>query len=35
MWNYQRRLMYPIKIKNPNPEIAKIVISQYGGPYPV
>ena len=32
MWNYQKKLQYPIKIKNPNPEYAKIIISQYGGP---
>ncbi|CDB03395.1 uncharacterized protein BN497_00925 [Firmicutes bacterium CAG:145] len=33
MWNYERRLEYPIKIKNPNPALAKFIISQYGGPY--
>ncbi|MBR5505334.1 MAG: manganese catalase family protein [Clostridia bacterium] len=32
MWDYQRKLIYPVKIKNPNPKLAKIVISQYGGP---
>ena len=32
MWNYEKRLEYPIKIKNPNPELAKFIISQYGGP---
>ena len=31
MWDYQRKLIYPVKIKNPNPKLAKIVISQYGG----
>lgn len=31
MWNYDRRLMYPVKIKNKNPELAKFVIAQYGG----
>ena len=31
MWDYQRKLIYPVKIKNPNPRLAKIVISQYGG----
>ncbi len=35
MWNYEKRLQYPIKIKNTNPKFAQIVISQYGGPYPV
>ena len=34
MWDYQRKLIYPVKIKNPNPKLAKIVISQYGGAYP-
>ena len=34
MWDYERKLIYPVKIKNPNPALAKIVISQYGGAYP-
>ncbi|MBQ6856813.1 MAG: manganese catalase family protein, partial [Lachnospiraceae bacterium] len=33
MWNYEKRLQYPINIKNPNPEMAKLIISQYGGPH--
>ena len=32
MWNYEKRLQFPINIKTPNAEIAKIIISQYGGP---
>lgn len=32
MWKYEKKLMYPVKIKNPNPRLAQIVISQYGGP---
>jgi Mn-containing catalase len=32
MWTYEKRLQYPVKIKNPNPAIAKVVITQYGGP---
>lgn len=32
MWIYQRNLEYPVKIKNPNPALAKIIISQVGGP---
>ncbi|MCY6958089.1 manganese catalase family protein [Clostridium brassicae] len=32
MWTYEKILEYPIKIKNPNPEMAKIIITQYGGP---
>jgi spore coat protein JC len=31
MWNYEKRLQYPIKITNPNPALAKLVIEQYGG----
>lgn len=33
MWNYEKRLEYPINITNPNAKIAKIIMSQYGGPY--
>ncbi len=32
MWNYNKKLQYPIKIKNPNPAMAKVVLSQFGGP---
>lgn len=32
MWNYEKRLQFPINITTPNAEIAKIIISQYGGP---
>lgn len=32
MWNYQKKLQYPIRITNPDPKAAKIIISQYGGP---
>ncbi len=32
MWVYEKKLQYPVKIKNPNPAMAKIIISQYGGP---
>ncbi len=32
MWNYQKRLQYPINIKNPNPKLAAFIVSQYGGP---
>ena len=32
MWNYEKRLQFPIDIKTPNAEIAKIIITQYGGP---
>ena len=32
MFNYIKRLQYPINIKNPDPKAAAIIISQYGGP---
>ena len=32
MWMYDKKLQYPIKIKNPNATYAKIIISQLGGP---
>ena len=32
MFVYEKKLQYPVKIKNPNPKLAKIIISQYGGP---
>lgn len=32
MWEYSRKLQYPVKIKNPNPELAKLIITQFGGP---
>ena len=32
MFLYEKKLQYPVKIKNPNPAIAKFIISQIGGP---
>lgn len=32
MFVYEKRLEYPIRIKNPNPKLAAVIISQYGGP---
>jgi spore coat protein JC len=32
VWIYEKKLEYPVKIKKPNPKMAKIVIAQYGGP---
>lgn len=32
MFVYEKKLQYPIRIKNPNPALAKFIISQYGGP---
>lgn len=33
MWNYERRLQFPVNIKEPNAKIAQIIITQFGGPY--
>ena len=32
MWIYEKKLQYPVRIKNPNPKYAAIIISQAGGP---
>lgn len=32
MWNYEKRLEYPVNIKKPNAMLAQAIISQYGGP---
>ncbi len=32
MWTYDKKLQYPVKIKNPNPTLASLIISQLGGP---
>ena len=32
MFVYEKRLQYPVKIKNTNPKLASVIISQYGGP---
>ena len=32
MWQYEKKLQYPVKIKTPNPAAAKVIISQFGGP---
>lgn len=32
MWCYEKKLQFPINVKNPNPKLAKYIISQYGGP---
>lgn len=31
MWQYEKKLQYPVKIANPNPALAKVIISQLGG----
>lgn len=32
MWMYEKKLQYPVNIKKTNPKLAKIIITQYGGP---
>ena len=32
MFVYEKKLQYPVRISNPNPRLAAIIISQYGGP---
>ena len=32
MFVYQKKLQYPVKIDRPNPKLARIIITQYGGP---
>lgn len=32
MWNYEKRLQFPVNIKNPCPKTASLIISQFGGP---
>ena len=31
MWIYEKKLQHPVKIKTPNPALAKVIISQLGG----
>ncbi len=32
MWTYERRLQYPVNIKQTNADLALVIISQFGGP---
>ncbi len=32
MFVYEKKLQYPVRIKNTNPALAKFIITQYGGP---
>jgi spore coat protein JC len=32
MFVYQKKMQYPVKIARPNPRLASVIISQYGGP---
>ena len=31
MWVYEKKLQYPVKLKNTNPKLASVIISQLGG----
>lgn len=32
MWNYEKRLEFPVNIKRTDPAMAQLIITQYGGP---
>ena len=32
MFSYDKKLQYPVKIERPNPRLARIILTQYGGP---
>ena len=32
MWQYDKKLQYPVRIKNSNPRLAQLIATQYGGP---
>lgn len=32
MWTYSKKLQYPVKVKNTSPQMAKIIMTQLGGP---
>ena len=32
MWNYEKRLQFPVKITQPNAKLAQVIISQFCGP---
>lgn len=34
MWQYEKKLQYPVNIKRPNPKLAQLIISQLGGQSP-
>lgn len=31
MWKYEKKLLYPVRVRNKNPRLAQIILSQYGG----
>lgn len=33
MWIYEKKLQYPVSVSSTNPGLAKMLLSQYGGPY--
>lgn len=33
MFVYEKKLQYPVRIATPNPKLAAVIISQYGGPH--
>ncbi len=33
MWIYEKKLEFPVKIKNKNPQLGKLILTQYGGLY--
>ena len=33
MWQYEKKLLRPVKIKRPDPSAAKVIMSQLGGPH--
>ena len=33
MFVYEKKLQYPVKITSPNPALAKLILTQYGGAY--
>lgn len=32
MWIYEKKLQYPVKVNSTNPRLAKLLMTQYGGP---
>ena len=32
MWNYDKSLIYPVRISKPDPAMAKLIMTQLGGP---
>ena len=32
MFSYEKKLQYPVRIATPNPKLASVIITQYGGP---